>query len=127
MILGVGVDLVEIARIAEIRERQGERFEEKLFTPDEMAYCKARKNTDQHLAARFAAKEACMKAFGTGCAEGIGFKTIEVVRADNEAPKLRLHGPARERAEKIGATRLHLSLSHTDDHAIAYVVLESDS
>ncbi|MBN2711850.1 MAG: holo-ACP synthase [Planctomycetes bacterium] len=127
MIIGTGVDIVDIARIAEMRERQGERFFERIYTEGEVAYCMERKkNSDQSLAARFAAKEAAMKAFGTGWSEGIGFRTIEVVREGDGAPRLVFHGKAAELAQKLGVSTAHLSLSHTDNIAIAQVVFESE-
>lgn len=126
MIIGIGIDIVEIDRIADMRQRQGERFHEKIFTPDEVAYCLARKASDQHFAARFAAKEAAMKALGTGWAEGVSFRSIEVVRDADGPPTIRFHQKAAAHAERLGVARAHLSLTHGRDHAVAQVVLESE-
>lgn len=126
MILGIGVDMVAIARVRGMRERQGQAFLEKCFRSDEVAYCMGKKRVDESLAARFAAKEAVMKALGTGWAEGVSFRGIEVVRLPSGAPTVVLHGGAGERAAALGVARIHLSLSHTDDHAIAYAVAEGE-
>ena len=124
MILGIGVDLVEIGRIRAMRERHGARFSERIFLPAEAEFCLARPNSDQHFAARFAAKEAFMKALGTGWARGVGFRTIEVVRPETGPPALALHGKTAEHAEAVGMKQAHLSLSHTETYAVAQVVLE---
>lgn len=126
MILGTGVDIVEIERIADMRTRQGERFHDKVFTAGEVEYCLARKASDQHFAARFAAKEATMKALGTGWAEGVGFRSIEVLRGSDGPPRIQLHAKAAEHAQRLGVTRIHVSLSHGRDHAIAQVILEGE-
>ena len=125
MIVGLGIDLVETARLARILEEHGGRFEARVFTADELADCRRRKDRVQALAARFAAKEACMKALGTGWSEGVGFGQIEVVRSANGRPELRLHGVAAERARSAGAVRWHVSLTHQDGIAGAVVVLEA--
>jgi len=124
MILGIGVDLVEIGRIACMRDRHGERFHERLCTPAEIAYCLSRRHCDQHFAARFAAKEAAAKALGTGIAAGVGFHGLEVVREGDHPPRLVLHDGAAARAAALGVTSCHLSLSHSESHAVAMVVLE---
>jgi len=120
------LDLVKVARIAAALERHGERFHERVFLPAEVEYCLAHKNADQHFAARFAAKEAVMKALGTGWADGVGFRTIEVVRPDDGPPLVLLHGASAERAARLGVQRRHLSLSHSDLYAVAQVVLEGE-
>ncbi len=126
MIVGIGVDIVKISRITEMIEKQGEKFYEKCFTPAEVSYCNDRKKTrDQSLAARFAAKEAAMKALGTGWAHGVSFPMIEVLREKPGAPELALHERALEIANEIGATRFHVSLSHCEKYAIAQVILET--
>lgn len=127
MILGIGVDIVEIDRIRQSRERQGERFFEMVFLPDEAAYCRGKANLDQHLAVRFAAKEAVMKALGTGWSDGVTFRGIEVVREGDGAPRVVLHGKTKARAGAMGVQRAHLSLSHTERYAVAQVVLEGES
>lgn len=121
-IVGHGIDLVEIARIAEVLGRHEERFLERVFTPSEQAYRADSRRRTEHLAARFAAKEAAMKALGTGLASGITWTDIEVAGGPSGSPVLRLHGRAAEVAAGLGITSWHLSLSHTDSHAIASVI-----
>lgn len=128
MIVGVGIDLVDIARIAQLLETQGERALRRLFTEGEAAYAAARAEPARHLAARFAAKEAAYKALaGTDHARGIGWRDIEVVAEWDGRPVLRLHGRAAERAAALGVVRMHLSLTHADATAAAFVVLEADA
>ncbi len=124
MILGIGIDIVEIKRIAAMRQRYGRRFERKLFTPREIAYCRRRKKADQHFAVRFAAKEAAMKALGTGITSQVGFLSIEVVNDSAGKPELRLTKGAAARAKKLGMAQAHLSVSHGDDWAVAMVAIE---
>jgi holo-[acyl-carrier protein] synthase len=121
MIRGVGVDLCPVSRVARILERHPGRFEERVFTPAERAYCGPRAVPAQHFAARFAAKEAALKALGAPA--GVGWHDLEVV-ADGGAPRLALHGPAAAAATAQGVRRAHLSLSHAGDMAVAVVVLE---
>lgn len=123
-ILGIGVDIVEIHRMAELRQRHGERFKSILFLPEEAEYCLARAKPDECFAARFAAKEAVMKALGTGWAEGVAFTGIEVVRQSGGKPEIRLHGSTADKAKQLGAGKIHLSLSHSLETAIAHVVIE---
>ncbi len=108
MVIGVGIDLLEISRLEEALGRHGEAFERKIFTSKELADCATRKDRIQALAARFAAKEACLKAFGTGQHEGLSLRHVEVVRTENGAPRLRLHGRAEEKARELGVTRTHV-------------------
>ncbi len=126
MIVGIGVDIVEIGRIRRLRERQGEAFLEKCFTPAEREYCRRRKNADESFAARFAAKEAVMKALGTGWSGGASFAGIEVVRDDDGPPTVQLHGKTAALAESKGVLALHLSLSHSERYAVAQVVAEGE-
>ena len=126
MIVGTGVDIAEVGRIRATVERFGDRFLERVFTPAEIKYCMGRPNFAERLAARFAAKEAGMKAIGTGQSRGVTWKSVEVVRYPGGRPTLRFTGKAAEFAEQLGCKRTHLSLSHTADHAIAHVILESD-
>lgn len=114
----VGVDLVEIARIAAVLERHPVRFLEKVYTPAEVAYCRGRVS---ELAVRFAAKEAVSKALGTGL-RGIYFREMEIYNDRRGKPLVRLHGAAARRAGELGIACLEVSLSHTDDLAIAQVV-----
>lgn len=124
MIVGHGVDLVEVARLGRSVERFGDRFLERVFTEGERAYAGDGPRRDEHLAARFAAKEAVLKALGTGWAQGAGWTDIEVVRGASGKPDLFLHGKAAELATGIGATRWHLSLTHTGTMALASVIAE---
>ncbi len=124
MVIGIGMDLVEIERIARVLETHGERFERRVFTPEEVRHCAARADRVRALAARFAAKEACLKAFGTGMAEGLALNQVEVVRDPRGRPDLRLSGAAGERARDLGVRRVHVSLTHQDTVAGAVVVLE---
>jgi holo-[acyl-carrier protein] synthase len=125
VIVGLGIDLVEVARLAEALGRHGDRFVDRVFTGAERAACEARADRVLALAARFAAKEACLKALGTGWAEGLGFRDVEVVRDGDGPPRLVLHGAAARRAEALGVVRSHVSLTHQPGIAAAVVVLES--
>jgi holo-[acyl-carrier protein] synthase len=122
-VLTSGVDLIRIARVERILDRYGDRFLERVFTADEVAYARGR---PAELAARFAAKEAVSKALGVGmrmmARGGIGWREAEVVGDHRGKPLLRLHGRAAERAEELGLSEWSVSLSHTEDHAIAFVV-----
>jgi holo-[acyl-carrier protein] synthase len=122
MIVGVGVDIVDVKRIRAALEspRTGERFRARVFTPEEVAYCSQRRSGHESFAARFAAKEAVMKALG----HAYGWREIEVTRTDGP-PGIRLHGRAREQAAALGIRRISLSLSHTGALAIAHVIAES--
>ena len=123
MIVAIGIDIIEVARIREVLLRTP-RFRERVFTPAERAYCDSRAVAAQHYAARFAAKEAALKALQTGWRGGIGWQDVEVASRESGAPYLILHGPVLELLNSSGATAAHLSLSHTTEHAIAQVVLE---
>ena len=124
MIVSIGIDIIEVARIREVLTRTP-RFTERVFTSAERAYCDSRGVVAaQHYAARFAAKEAVLKALKTGWSGGIGWQDVEIAAHDNGAPYLIFHGLAQELFEASGATASHVSLSHTSEHAIAEVVLE---
>ncbi|HZF68946.1 MAG TPA: holo-ACP synthase [Gemmatirosa sp.] len=126
MIVGIGLDLVDIPRIARLLEAQGERAMARLFTAGEAEYARARAEPARHLAARFAAKEAAYKALaGTEHARGIGWRDIEVATAWDGRPLLVLHGRARARADELGVVRAHLTLTHAEAMAAAMVVLEA--
>jgi holo-[acyl-carrier protein] synthase len=127
LILGVGIDLLETARMGRALERSGPRFESRVFTEAEVAYCREQKRPEQRFAARFAAKEALLKALGTGWAKGIAWKEVEVRREPGGAPALRLSGRARELAEEAGVRRIHLSLSHLAEVVAAVVILEGQA
>jgi holo-[acyl-carrier protein] synthase len=124
MIVGIGVDLVQTGRVWELLERKGERALARLFTATEVARCRASRSPRESFAARFAAKEAFFKALGTGWGRGGAWTEVEVVSAPSGAPSLRLYGEAAARAAERGVARVHLSITHTDDLACAYVVLE---
>jgi len=124
MVLGVGTDLIEIARIEKSVARFGDHFLDRVFTSGEIAYCRQKKHAAESLAARFAAKEAGAKALGTGISRGITWKEIEVRRNPGERPTLHLSGRAAERASQMGVNRLSLSLSHSRDVAFAVVIAE---
>ena len=120
--LTTGVDIIEIPRIKETFDRYGERFLKRVFTPDEIAYCRGRA---PNLAGRFAAKEATMKALGTGV-RGVSWKDIEVIRAESGAPSVKLHGRAKARAERLQVVEISLSISHSREFAVAFVVAQRE-
>ncbi|OIN99235.1 MAG: holo-[acyl-carrier-protein] synthase [Desulfovibrionaceae bacterium CG1_02_65_16] len=123
MVLGLGLDVAELDRIRESLSRFGERFISRVLTPAEAANL-PKNRPEAYVAARFAAKEACAKALGTGFADGVTLHGIEVRNLPSGAPTLALHGRALELARAMGATRLHLSLTHGRDTAAAVVILE---
>jgi len=124
MIVSIGIDIIEVARIREVLVRTP-RFGERVFTPAERAYCDRRgAAAAQHYAGRFAAKEAALKALQTGWRGGISWQDIEIASRDSGAPYLILHGLVKDLFNSSGATAAHLSMSHTNEHAIAQVVLE---
>jgi len=125
VIVGIGMDVVATARIAKSLADTGGSFEERVFTPGERLACRDRADRTQALAARFAAKEACLKALGIGMAHGVSFEQVEVVAVDGGRPDLRLTGPAAERARTLGVRRVLVTLSHEFDVAAAVVVLET--
>ena len=116
--LSTGVDIIEISRIAAVLERYGDRFLHRIYTAGELEYCRGRPSK---LASRFAAKEATMKALGTGV-RGVGWRDIEVTRAPSGAPSILLHGRARSRAERLGVLEISISMSDSQDNAVAFVV-----
>jgi holo-[acyl-carrier protein] synthase len=124
-IIGLGIDATEIARVAAAIERYRDRFLAKVFTDGEIAYCRARRNAASSFAARFAAKEAAMKALGTGFSRGVFWTGIEVVRRGGP-PQLRFHAGAAARFAAMGATGALLTLTHSQDLAIAHVMLLRD-
>jgi len=126
MIRGIGIDLVSTARIHALREKHGEHFLDRIFTEAEKAEALGRKEPDEALASRFAAKEAAMKALGTGWAEGVGWRDVEVVRPVVGPPELHFSGGAAARAKALGVTAAHVSLTHDGGMAAAVVVLEGE-
>lgn len=124
MIVGTGVDIVEVPRIAATIARFGERFVGRVFTEAEIRYCESKANKVERYAARFAAKEAALKAIGTGWSRGVSWREVEVRREPGGRPTIGFSGRAAEFAAKLGVKRASLSLSHTAGHAIAQVILE---
>ena len=124
-IVGIGTDLAEVPRIAQSLERFGEKFTGRIFTPAEIAYVESKGNKAERYAARFAAKEAGMKAIGTGWQYGVKWQDFEVTNLSSGAPTLLLHGKAAEFAARLGARHVHLSLSHARKLAMAIVILEA--
>jgi holo-[acyl-carrier protein] synthase len=124
MILGTGVDIIEVARIRGSLEKFGERFIQRILRPDEIAYCQSHRDPGPFLAARFAAKEAVSKAFGTGIGAPLGWLDIEVKRKESGEPYVVLHGKGQPLFANRGATALHLTLSHTAVYAAAVAILE---
>jgi len=126
MIIGIGMDIVEVARVGDLLKRHPERGLQRLFTEAEVAYCLGSSKPEQSFAARFAAKEAVFKALGTGWSGGVCWNEVEVVPDAAGSPRIRLHGSTRELADSRGVQRTHVSLSHIVNLATAYVVLEGD-
>jgi holo-[acyl-carrier protein] synthase len=124
-VLGIGVDLVERARIQHSLDRFGDRFLHRVFTEGEIAYSQSMKFPARHLAARFAAKEALSKAFGTGIGKAMGWKDIDVRKKPSGEPYVVLEGGAKQLGIDRGVTKVLITLSHTDNHAMAMIVLES--
>jgi holo-[acyl-carrier protein] synthase len=125
MIVGLGLDIAEIDRIEAALKRHGAPIIERLFTPSEASYCERYKNKFERYAARFAAKEAAMKALGTGWSRGVRWRDIEVSREPGGKPTLRLAGAARQIADGLGAKNVSLSISHSGNLALAQVIFES--
>lgn len=125
MIVGTGIDIAEVGRIAESIERFGERFIQRVFTEGEIAYCESKANRMERYAARFAAKEAAMKALGTGWNHGVRWRDVEVHREPGRRPTIKFHGKAAEFASRMNAKNVSLSISHTREQAIASVILET--
>jgi holo-[acyl-carrier protein] synthase len=124
MIVGTGIDMAEVPRIASSIKRFGDRFVRRIFTEGEIRYCESKANRVERYAARFAAKEAAMKAIGTGWNHGVGWQDVEVSRLPGGRPTIAFHRKAAEFAAKLGVKHVALSLTHTAEHAIAQVILE---
>jgi holo-[acyl-carrier protein] synthase len=121
-VIGIGTDIVECLRIAKMIERHAELFLTRVYTQHEIDYCAARKASTQHYAGRFAAKEAVLKALGTGWTRGMHWRDIEVRNEMGGKPKIALSGAARELSEKMGITEMLISISHCRTHATAYAL-----
>jgi holo-[acyl-carrier protein] synthase len=122
-ILGIGLDLVETHRIEESIQRFGERFLRRVYLPGEIEYCAQMAIPSVHYAARFAAKEAISKAFGTGIGSALGWQDMEIARRDSGAPYVILHGRGARHAETLGVTEVLVSLSHTRSHGAAQAIV----
>jgi holo-[acyl-carrier protein] synthase len=125
MILGTGIDIIEVGRIASSYEKFGERFANRILLPDEIAYCLSHKNPGPFLAARFAAKEAISKAFGTGIGAALSWQDMEIRRKESGEPFVVLHGKGEKLFTSRQAKQLLISLSHTQNYAAATAILES--
>jgi holo-[acyl-carrier protein] synthase len=125
-VFGIGIDVVEVARIASAIERHGEPFLARIFTPAERAYCESRKQSAMHYAARFAAKEAVSKALGTGIGGDAGLHDLEVVHNARGAPEIRLSGAAEAFARQHGITGIRISLTHAREYAAANAIALCD-
>jgi len=126
VLVGTGIDLVEIRRIEESIGRFGDRFLHRIFTDGEIDYCRSKRESAESFAARFAAKEAGAKALGTGIQYGISWKELEVVRPQGQRPTLLLHGRAAVMGQQLGVSRIWLAITHSRDLAIATVHMEGD-
>jgi len=124
MIAGIGVDLIEIYRIQKMLLKYGDHFAEKIFCEEEIAYCSEKAKPEINFAARFAAKEAVLKAFGTGLARGIGWKDIQIHNLDNGKPFVKLLGEAKIKFSNLKIKKVHISLSHTAEVAMAFIIFE---
>ncbi len=127
MIVGIGVDIVEVARMRTAVERYGDHFVKRVFTDDETRYCRRCAHPEQRFATRFAAKEAALKALGVGWTQGVQFTEVEVVTNELGAPSLVFSGRALELSRELGVGRIHVSLTHHRDFAIAQVLLEGSA
>ncbi len=125
MIIGIGVDIVEIGRIERAIEAHGDRLRDRIFTSGEIAYCQLTARRGERFATRFAAKEAARKALGAAVPlTALSWHDIEVVASDEGAPQLQFHGRAADLSSRLGVNRAHVSLSHSQDQAIAFVIIE---
>lgn len=126
-VVGIGTDIVECLRIAQMIERHGEQFIGRVYTPHEIEYCSVRKAATQHYSGRWAAKEAVLKAIGTGWVRGISWRDVEVINDMGGQPSIRLSGGALEICTKRGIDRVLISISHCRSHATAYALAIADS
>ena len=125
MIVGTGIDIVDISRVERLLERHPDRFVERVFTEAESAYAFSGVLAAERLAGRFAVKEAVMKALGTGKSQGILWRDVETVRSPSGKPEVRLHGAALDRLRRIGGEAVHVSITHDGGRAVAFVIIES--
>jgi holo-[acyl-carrier protein] synthase len=125
-VAGIGIDIVEVSRVAEVIARHGQRFLSRVFTPREVAYCRSRKRIDEHFAARWAAKEATVKALRMAFEGAVSWRDIEVTTGEMGEPRIKLQGTAAQLTKKQGIAHLHLSISHVSSLAVACVVAETE-
>ncbi len=125
MIVGLGVDIAEVDRVEKAIARHGEAFLQRVFTPAEIAYCDSRRNKYERYAGHFAAKEAAMKALGTGWRRGVRWRDIEVVHLDSGKPVLELRGASRQIADHLGVKNVSLTITHSGTTALAQVIFEA--
>ncbi|MEN6497010.1 MAG: holo-ACP synthase [Thermoguttaceae bacterium] len=121
-IIGIGTDITECLRIARMIERHGELFVDRVYTPEEVRYCQNRKQSTQHFAGRWAAKEAVLKALGTGWVRGVSWRDVEILNESGGKPVVAIHDGAKEVARRQGITKVFISISHSRTHATAYAV-----
>ncbi len=121
-IIGIGTDITECLRIAQMIERHGELFINRVYTPHEIQFCQSRKHATQHFAGRWSAKEALLKALGTGWRRGISWRDVEVISDGGEPPTVQLHGEASNVANHLGIDLMMISISHSRSHATAYAL-----
>ena len=127
MVIGIGVDIVDISRLERALDQHGERFRDRVFTPCEIAYCEIVARRAERYATRFAAKEAARKAIGAATpVRALAWRDVEIISSTEGAPQLKFHGRAAELIKQLKVTRSHVSLSHGMEQSIAFVVLESD-
>jgi len=125
VIVGLGVDIAEVGRIRTSIERHGDHFLRRVFTPAEIAYCERHRNKYERYAGRFAAKEAAMKALGTGWRRGVRWVDLEVVRQPSGRPTLELRGVSRQIADELGVKHVAMTITHTETQALAQVIFEA--
>jgi holo-[acyl-carrier protein] synthase len=125
-LIGIGTDIIECERIDRMIQRHGSHFTDHVFTEHEIQYCIDRKNSDQHFAGRWAAKEAVLKALGTGWISGIAWTDVEVFNENSGKPQIKLHGGAKKIATEKKITEIQLSISHCKSHAIAFAIAKID-
>ncbi len=123
MILGIGIDIIEVQRVEKLLEKWGENFARRVFLPEEIAYCRKKSYPAQHYAARLAVKEAVMKAFGEGWTEKIGWKDIMVKRSQKGQPEIELIGKGKRLKEEKGVESILISLSHAGDYSVAQAII----
>ena len=125
MIHGTGVDIIEISRIRQSMEKYAGKFEDRLFTPGEIEYCRSKPDPSKHFAGRFAAKEAILKSLGTGMAQGIAWKDMEILTQESGQPILHVTGKGKDIFDSLNLKQIHISISHDKVYAIAQAVAET--